>query len=695
MSQDFLVEVGTEELPPKALKTLMDAFASGIETGLGRARLTHDGISPFASPRRLAVFVKTLEPSQPDRETSQKGPPVSIAFDEEGNPTRAAIAFAKKCGVDVNSLEREKSETGEWLTFQHVETGLPAVDLVPGIVQAALDGLPIRRRMRWGDREKEFVRPVHWVVMLYGKDVISGSVLGIEAGRLTRGHRFHAPDPIDIQSAGEYEETLLKTGYVVADFHSRRAQIVKAVQQAAKRAGGTAVSDDALFDEVCALTEWPVPLTGAFDDDFLSLPREVIVATLTSHQRYFPIADKNGELKPAFIAIANLESREPDRVRNGNERVIHPRLADAKFFWNTDQQTPLCDRTEALKNVVYQKGLGSLHDKSMRVAQLATVMAEQIGEDKEVVVRAATLAKCDLMTGMVGEFPDLQGTMGAYYAADANEPEAVIAAIGEQYLPRFSGDQLPTSGAGRILAVADKLDTLAGAFLLGGKPGGKKDPFGLRRAALGVIRILTEGAVDVDLRECVSAAVDQQPGIDNRLRQISDELHEFITDRLRSYFIDSGEGITTDMFEAVFVRHPRSLVDFQDRLRAVTEFIGLESSISLAAANKRTANILRQVEFDDSHTLDSALLSDGAETVLYHALQAAKKEVAPLINERRYADALRRLAELREPVDNFFDDVMVMSDDEAMKRNRLALLAELRALFLGVADISRLTPAQE
>lgn len=693
-TRDLLVEVGTEELPPKALRQLMTAFAEGIGRGLDDARLAYEDVMPYASPRRLAVVVTALETSQADRETNQKGPPVNIAFDDGGNPTRAALAFAKKCGVAVDALGREKTDAGEWLTFHGKEQGKAAAELVPGVVQASLDALPIPRRMRWADRDDEFVRPVHWLVMLHGEDVIPGAVLGVESGRTTRGHRFHAPQPIDIATAGDYEQTLATSAYVIADFEARRRKIVAAVTKAATDAGGTAVADDALFDEVTALTEWPVPLTGSFDEAFLALPKEVIVATLTSHQRYFPIVGKNDDLMPAFITLANLESKDPDRVRDGNERVIRPRLADAKFFWETDQQTPLGERADALKKVVYQKGLGSLHDKSMRVAALASLIAEQLGEDREAVTRAAVLSKCDLLTGMVGEFPELQGTMGAYYAA-AHEPDAVATAVGEQYLPRFAGDDLPASAAGQILAVADKLDTLAGIFALGKKPSGNRDPFGLRRAALGVIRILIEGGLDIDFSEVVIAAVVQQPSIDDRQGSVRDEVYDFIVDRLRSYFVDAGEGFTSDMFEAVRARRPASLVDFRARLQAVAEFITLEPAVSLAAANKRTANILRQAEFGESDGLETALLTDDAERVLYHAMQSAQKDVAPLLGERRYADSLRRLAELRTPVDSFFDDVMVMTDDEAVRNNRLALLAELRALFLDVADISRLTPAQE
>jgi len=695
-AEDFLVEVGTEELPPKALRKLMDAFAAGIQDGIEKNRLGHGEIRAFASPRRLAVIISVLEARQEDRDVKRKGPPVSIAFDDQGQATKAALAFAKKCGVEVDDLEREKTDAGEWLSLTAREAGQSSASLMPGIVQQSLDALPIPRRMRWGDHTEEFVRPVHWLIMLHGTAVIPGAVLGIESSNKTRGHRFHTNGELEIESPADYVSTLESPGYVIADFVLRREKIVELVADAAKNAGGVAVGDDALYDEVTALTEWPVSLTGSFDEDFLALPREVIVATLTNHQRYFPVADKQGALLPAFITLANLESREPDRVRDGNERVIRPRLADAAFFWSTDQQVALGDRTEALKNVVYQKGLGSLHDKSMRVAALAGLLADQLGVDKELPTRAAVLAKCDLLTGMVGEFPELQGTMGAYYARADKEADAVARAIGDQYLPRFAGDALPATIDGQVLALADKLDTLAGIFVLGKKPTGNRDPFGLRRAALGVIRILIEKKLELDVVAAIKAAVVQQPASGEDLGLISDSLHDFLLERLKSYFLDSGNDYTADMFEAVRVRQPTSLLDFEDRLHAVVVFLGLEQSVSLAAANKRTANILRQAEFRAAETtLDAALFSDDAERVLFQAMQSAKEDVVPLIRNRAYSDSLRRLAELRVPVDSFFDDVMVMTDDAATRNNRLALLAELRELFLGVADISRLTPAQD
>lgn len=695
---DFLVEIGTEELPPKALRSLMEAFTDGVRSGLDDARLGCGAVRGYASPRRLAVIVEALELSQEDREIQQKGPPVHVAFDRDGEPTKAALAFAAKCGVGVGELGREKTDAGEWLSHRAVEAGAEAASLLPGIVLGSLEGLPIPRRMRWGDHDAEFVRPVHWLILLLGSQVVPGEVLGIGSGDRTRGHRFQGKQDIRIASPGDYVETLRREGHVIVDFAERRKKIVDAVNAAAREAGGTPVGDDALFDEVTALTEWPVPLTGSFDEEYLGLPDEVIIATLTSHQRYFPVRGDDGCLLPVFITLANIESREPDRVRDGNERVIRPRLADAKFFWDTDQQTALGDRPEALKKVVYQQGLGTLHDKSMRNAALATLLAEQLNLDPAAATRAAVLAKCDLLTGMVGEFPELQGTMGAYYAAAGGEDAEVSEAIGEQYMPRFAGDDLPLSAGGQVLAVADKLDTLAGIFALGKKPSGNRDPFGLRRAALGVIRILIEKQLDIDLYETVKAAVVQQPVAGEDHGEVRAALYEFILDRLKSYFLERQDGLTSDMFEAVRARQPSSLVDFNQRLAAVAGFIELDEAVSLAAANKRTANILRQAGVDGADqvaSLDPSLLVDDAERVLYHAMQSARKDLAPLIADRAYSPAMSRLAGLRVPVDAFFDDVMVMVDDDALRNNRLALLAELRSLFLGVADISRLTPAAE
>jgi glycyl-tRNA synthetase beta chain len=690
-SADFLVEIGTEELPPKALRALMDAFAEALAAAVDESGLGRGEVHAFASPRRLAILVDKLERAQDDRKTSQKGPPVQVAFDDDGKPTAAATAFAKKCGVAVEDLAREKTDKGEWLVSEIVEKGKKADELMPELVERALSALPIPRRMRWGDGDAEFVRPVHWVVLLHGGKVIKATVMGIEAGNKTRGHRFHSSKPITIKSPGDYLQTLEESGHVIADFGRRRELVRKGVEAAAKKAGGSVVDGEALYDEVTALVEWPVPVTGEFDEDYLTLPREAVISTLTSHQRYFPVAGKDGKLLPTFITVANLDSKDPDQVRDGNERVIRPRLADAAFFWNSDRRTPLSARQEALREVIYQRGLGSLHDKAMRTASLAAEIAASLEVDPATVQRAAALAKCDLVTGMVGEFPELQGIMGRYYALADSEPDAVADAIAEHYLPRFSGDALPPSSDGRILAVADRLDTLAGIFALGKKPSGNRDPFGLRRAALGIVRVLVECGLDVDLKALITAAVDAQPKSTDQAGDIGGEVYEFITERLRRYFLDRDAALATETFDAVLARTPASLVDFERRLDAVQAFIALEPAASLAAANKRVANILRKAEVDSAYEVKEKLLAEPAEQALAEALANVQTVVGPMLEERQYTEALTALAALREPVDRFFDDVMVMVDDKATRNNRLALLSQMRALFLDVADISRLS----
>jgi glycyl-tRNA synthetase beta chain len=692
-SADLLVEIGTEELPPKALRGLMDAFAANLAGALDEARLEHGDVHAYASPRRLAVIVDELTAGQEERRLSQKGPPVSVAYDDDGKPLPPATAFAKKCGVAVADLGRVKTDKGEWLAAETVEEGKTAAELLPGLVEKALAELPIPRRMRWGDGDAEFVRPVHWVVLLHGTDIVAGTVMGIDCGNTTMGHRFHSKGPITISAPSDYLETLERGGRVIADFDVRRELVRKGVEASAKAANGHIVDGEALYDEVAALVEWPVPVLGRFDEEFLALPREVVVSTLTGHQRYFPVGDESGELLPTFVTVANLESKEPDKVRHGNERVIRPRLADAAFFWDSDRRRALSTRREALRDVVYQRGLGSLYDKSARTAEIAGWLAEQQGVERSQVERAAELCKCDLLTGMVGEFPDLQGTMGRYYAISDGEPIAVATAIGEHYQPRFAGDALPETDAGRILAMADKLDTLAGIFTIGKKPSGNRDPFGLRRAALGIIRLAIECGMDIDLKALIALALELQPAGKEDPGALAESLYTFITDRLRRYFLDRDAELATETFDAVMARQPASLVDFELRLQAVQAFLELDEAQSLAAANKRIANILRQAEVTETSDIDDKLLEQGAERMLYNALVSAEATVRPLLDERDYTRSLRELAALRQPVDTFFDDVMVMADDDAVRINRLALLAGLRTLFLDVADISRLSVA--
>ena len=690
---DFLVEIGTEELPPKALRSLMTAFGAELESAIDDARLKHGKLLAMASPRRLAVWVSKLDQQQADRQLTQKGPPVKVAFDADGNVTAAGEAFAKKCGVAVDKLGREKTDKGEWLTCDIVEKGLSAAELMPEAVERALAALPIPRRMRWGAGEAEFVRPVHWMVMLHGNKVIKTPVMGITPGNKTRGHRFLSKKPLVVKTPDDYRAVLEEQGHVIADFEQRLGMVKKGVKAAAKKAGGVPVADDDLYDEVTALVEWPVPITGSFDEEYLELPREVVISTLTGHQRYFPVADKDGQLLPRFVTVANIESKDPDQVRAGNERVIRPRLADAAFFWESDRRTPLASRQSALREVVYQRGLGSLADKSARVATIAVGIATELQIEPATAQRAAALSKCDLLTGMVGEFPDLQGTMGRYYAAVDGEPAAVAQAIEEQYLPSHAGGALPDSADGQVLALADRLDTLAGIFSIGKKPSGNRDPFGLRRSALGIVRLLVECSLDLDLKAMIAAAVAAQPAGKVGKEEVSEALYTFISERLRRYFLDREANLETETFDAVLARHPESLVDFERRLRAVQAFIELEPASSLAAANKRIANILRQAGDPEGLAVRKKLLSDEAELDLWSALEKSRAAVRPLLDARDYTEALTLLAELRSPVDRFFDEVMVMADDAATRDNRLALLGELRALFLDVADISRLAIA--
>ncbi len=691
--RNFLVEIGTEELPPKALRSLMDAFAENLGSAIDDARLEHGDVHRYASPRRLAVMIESLAEGQEDLSTTQKGPPVSVAFDDDGNLTAAGKAFAKKCGVEPADLGRTSTDKGEWLACDVVERGQTAAELLPALIEAALASLPIPRRMRWGDGDAEFVRPVHWIVLLHGATVIDATIMGIKTGNESRGHRFMCSEPVPIAKPSDYLSTLEKRGSVIADLDRRRTMVKEGVAAEAKAVGGHVVDGELLFDEVASLVEWPVPMTGNFDEKYLRLPREVVVSTLTGHQRYFPVANKSGQLLPHFITVANIKSTDPEQVRSGNERVIHPRLADAAFFWDGDRRRPLAARIEALREVVYQHGLGSLADKGARVSALASWIATALGHDVSNVVRAAELSKCDLITDMVGEFPDLQGTMGRYYAQLDGEPDAVADAIGEQYHPRFAGDTLPATLDGQILAMADRLDTLAGIFSIGKKPSGNRDPFGLRRAALGIVRLLVECELDLNLKEMITIAVDAQPPGKHDSVDVQAQVYAYISERLRRYFLDRDTSLDTETFDAVLARQPASLLDFLRRLDAVQSFLGHESASSLAAANKRIANILRKAGDQDTGAVKEKLLQDDAELALWSALKTTRESLQPMLDAREYTAALDELATLREVVDTFFDDVMVMADNEAVKNNRLALLAELRALFLNVADISKLAIA--
>ncbi|HEY5755073.1 MAG TPA: glycine--tRNA ligase subunit beta [Steroidobacter sp.] len=688
--RDFLVEIGTEELPPKSLFTLAAAFADGVTKGLDGASIQHGDVKWYATPRRLAVFVAGVADQQPDQQIKRQGPAVANAFGPDGQPSKAALGFAASCGVPVEQLAQVDGPKGKILQFEGSKPGSATTALLPGIVTASLDALPIARRMRWGAGSQEFVRPVHWVVMLFGSNVVEAEILGIQAGKQSQGHRFYGPKQLAITNPAKYAEVLLEKAHVVADVADRRERIRSEVNALADAIGGRAVIEDWLLDEVTALVEWPVPLSGRFDEQFLRLPQEVPIATMQDNQRYFPVRSADGKLMNYFITVANIASREPDRVRDGNERVVRPRLADAAFFWDTDRKERLETRFAALKSVTFQAKLGSLADKSNRVVTLAERIAESIGGNAELAARAAKLSKCDLLSAMVGEFPELQGLMGKYYAQLDGEETEVATALEEQYWPRFAGDKLPATKTGIALSVADKLDTIAGIFSIGQKPSGTKDPYGLRRAALGILRTIVEHKLDLDLRRMVDGAVSLQPVA--APENVSEDIWAYLMERLRSSYLEEGGGraVTTEMFDAVLATKAYSPIDIDVRLLALESFLALPEAASLAAANKRIANILRKATGDLSGAVETSQLREPAERQLFDHVVSMERAVNPLFSRREYTTALSQLATLKDDVDRFFDSVMVMADDPDVRANRLGLLVRLRGLFLQVADLSRL-----
>jgi glycyl-tRNA synthetase beta chain len=712
MSQDnasllidsLLIEIGTEELPPKALDDLAAAFASGIREGLAKRNIAcdADGAKTYASPRRLAVLVPGVAKMQPDSVEEVFGPPVTVGRDANGEPTKALVGFAKKCGVDVTALQELAKADGAYFGLRREKRGQPTAALVPEIVAEALKALPIPKPMRWGDHDYSFVRPAHWLVMLHGTEVIDGEIFGLKSGRYSRGHRFHHPQPVHVVDADAWLDAL-KNAKVLADPAARRERVRAEVMRAGQETGAIPHLSDALADEIANLTEWPVAIACAFDRAFLDVPQEALVMTMETNQKFVPVFDADGKLTEHFIGVANIESKDPAEIRKGYERVIRPRFADAKFFFDEDRKQPIAAYQDALKNVTYQQSLGSVWDKCVRVAELSRVIANRLGVDAGLATRAAALSKCDLLTRMVGEFPELQGVMGRYYANASGEKPEIANALDEFYRPRFAGDAIASGDVARVLAVAERFDTLAGIFAVGMKPSGNKDPFALRRAALGLARTLIEGDMPIDvpaqLREAVDLVLDQidsrgaapkgAPKIDDRDALVH-ELCDFILDRLRGYYTD--QGIGAEAFDAVRALAPRDLTDFDQRLRAVVEFARLPEAVALAAANKRIGNILRQAGADAAGAVDSALLEPGAETDLADVLREAERDIGPLAESRDYVGLLKRLAALREPVDRYFDGVMVMADDPAVRANRLRLLARLRGLFLKVADISMLSP---
>jgi glycyl-tRNA synthetase beta chain len=709
----LLIELGTEELPPKALDELSTAFLRGICDGLAKRGVVADLdlAQAYASPRRLAVHIPRVAAAQPEQAIERRGPALNAALDAEGKPSKALLGFAQSCGVEVGQLEKLETDKGSWFVWRTLKPGQAVASLLPEIIDEALKALPIPRPMRWADHDYSFVRPVHWLVVLHGAEIIDGEVLGLRSGRKSRGHRFMHPQPVHVADADGWLDAM-RASNVLADPQERRERIRAQVAQAAEQTGGVPRLDDALLSELANLTEWPVAIACTFEREFLSVPPEALVTTMVANQKFVPVFDADGRLTEHFIGIANIDSKDPREIRKGYERVIRPRFADAKFFWDEDLKTPLASYQEQLKSVTYQQALGSLWDKSVRVAELARIIANRVGVDAAAATRAASLSKCDLLTRMVGEFPELQGVMGRYYASHHGEPAEVAEALDSYYQPRFGGDAIAAGKLGQVLAVAERLDTLAGIFAIGMKPGGNKDPFALRRAALGLARTLIEAGLDLDLRGSLVEALELlpdsalaaglKPGKDGRPPALNagqrrailvDELYDFVLDRMRGYYAE--QGFDNAQFEAVLAVQPGSLADFDRRLRAVAEFGRRPEALSLAAANKRVANILRKQAEEAGppavgRVVDPAHFEADAERELADALASAQRETAEALGVGDYTAVLARLSQLQAPVDTFFDSVLVNADNPAVRANRLALLGQLKAQFSAIADIALL-----
>ena len=683
-TQNFLVEIGTEELPPKALKTLATSFADNVEAELNQAGLTFDKIEWFAAPRRLAVKVLNLATQQPSKEIEKRGPAVSAAFDAEGKPTKAAEGWARGCGITVEQAERIATDKGEWLVHRAKIEGQPTKNLLNDIVTNALAKLPIPKPMRWADKTVQFIRPVHTVTMLLGDELIEGEILGVASARTIRGHRFLGEKEFEIQHADQYPQLLREKGSVVADFNERKAEILAKSQAKATALGGVADIEESLLEEVTSLVEYPNVLAAKFEERFLAVPAEALVYTMKGDQKYFPIYDKDGKLLPHFIFVSNINPEDPTAIIEGNEKVVRPRLTDAEFFFKTDLKQKLVDRLPRLETVLFQQQLGTLKDKTDRIEQLAGEIAKQIGADEAKAKRAGLLSKCDLMTNMVFEFTDTQGVMGMHYARHDGEDEEVAVALNEQYMPRFAGDELPKSLVASAVALADKFDTLTGIFGIGQAPKGSADPFALRRAALGALRIIVEKNLPLDLEDLVkkSAALF---GDKLTNQNIVTDVVDFMLGRFRAWYQD--EGIAVDVIQAVLARRPTRPADFDARVRAVSHFRTLDSAEALAAANKRVSNILAKADAAIGEINLTACV-EPAEKALAEAVLALRTEVQPLIAQGDYTAVLDKLANLRAPVDSFFDNVMVNAEDPALRQNRLAILNTLQGLFLQVADIS-------
>ncbi len=692
----ILFELGSEELPPKSLKPLRDSLKASVETQLQDANIRYDSLKVMAAPRRLSLLIEGIGEKQPDRIEQKRGPAVKAAYDAEGKPTRAAEGFAKGLGIDVSELVTIETDKGDYIGYELTVQGQETTELLPTIFQNALDNLPIAKRMRSGDSREEFVRPVKWLVLMKDDQVIEASIQGLQAGNQTLGHRYHSPQPITIPHANEYE-SILEANKVIVDFDRRQQLIVEGVKKLSAEVDAEAIVPQDLLDEVTALVDLPVALRASFEERFLQVPQEALISTMQADQKYFCLTDKEGKLQPYFIFISNIESKDPSQVISGNEKVVRPRLADAEFFFLQDQKQPLIEMAENLKNLVFQDKLGTIWEKSERIAKLAAFIATTFKEqdidgysdiDVEQTTRAAMLSKADLTSTLVGEFPELQGVAGTYYARLNGEPETISAAIEEQYLPKFSGDVLPQTPIGICLALADRLDTLVGIFGIDQAPTGSKDPFSLRRSAIGVLRILIEKKLPINLKHLIEQAVNNYQGKLADDQKTLTQVMAFINSRYRAMYTE--QGISVDSIQAVLAINPNQPLDFDQRLQAVNEFHNLPQAATLAEINKRVANILAKSEGEVGQSVDESLLAEDAEKTLYQALTVAKTEVAPLQAEAQYTQILQSLASLEAPLTGFFDNVMVNSEDEALKANRLALLKQVRELFLTVADVGEL-----
>jgi len=685
LQENLLIELGTEELPPKSLRTLAEAFASNMQAELEKANLSFDNVRWLASPRRLALVISNLSRKQADKIVEKRGPAVNVAFDDAGEATKAAQGWARSNGITVEQAERLVTDKGEWLLFKSEVIGQTVFDLIPTLAASALAKLPIAKPMRWGSSSIQFIRPVHTVTMLFGSKLIMGSLLGVDSSRTIKGHRFLGDAEMTINHADDYESLLDDRGKVIVDYERRKAIIKEQVEALAAHENGVAEIEDALLEEVTSLVEWPVSLVGSFEEKFLDVPSEALIYSMKDNQKYFPVLDKVGNLLPRFIFVSNIVSRDPKQVVEGNEKVIRPRLADAEFFFELDKKKTLESRLASLETVLFQKQLGTLKDKSDRISVVAKQVAALIGTDEQHAERAGLLSKTDLMTEMVMEFPDVQGVMGMYYARFDGEDESVAIALNEQYLPRFAGDELPTSLVACAVSIADKLDTLVGIFGIGQAPKGTADPFALRRAAIGLLRIIKDKNLDLDTLELVKLA---QAEYADKLTNdnVATDVVDFLFARYRATY--QANGFSVELIQSVLDRRPTKPLDFDKRIQAVAKFQALPEAAPIAAANKRISNILAKVKTEINSDISADLVCEDAEKALSEKLVLLESSLSPLFANGDYESALFELASLQAPVDDFFDNVMVMAEDEAVKQNRLAILNRLRNLFLQVADVS-------